>query len=208
MSLTLVTAPVAEPLTEAQVWDHLRVALTGSPAQPVDKDYIATLLAAATSLLDGRDGILGRCLVTQEWDLTLDAFPSGDCIALPLPPIQSVTSIVYTDTAGATQTLAADKYALSADRAWRPRVDIAWGESWPATRDVRDAVTVRFVAGYASGNSPEDGSAVPGAILAAMKLLIAHWYEHREAVNVGNIVNDMPKGVDALLAPLRVRSLA
>lgn len=39
-----------------------------------------------------------------------------------------------------------------------------------------------------------------------MLLLIGHWYEHREAVNVGNIINTMPLSVEALLMPYRVWS--
>lgn len=44
---------------------------------------------------------------------------------------------------------------------------------------------------------------VPEAVLAAMKLLIAHWYENRTAVNIGNIVNEVPLTVNALLWPCR-----
>lgn len=203
MSLTLVTAPNVDPITESDVWDHLRVNLTGSPAQPVDKDYIATLISAATAYLDGRDGILSRCLVTQTWDYTLDEFPIVDFIRLPLAPVQSITSIKYTDADGIEQTLSDTKYRLSADTDWRPRIDLDYDAAWPGTRNVLDAVTVRFVAGYASGNSPEDASAVPAAIKAAMKLLIGHWYEHREAVNVGQSVTDVPMTVNALLVPYR-----
>ncbi len=33
----------------------------------------------------------------------------------------------------------------------------------------------------------------------AILLLVGHWYEHREGVNVGNIVSDIPLGVASLL---------
>lgn len=40
-------------------------------------------------------------------------------------------------------------------------------------------------------------------IITAMLLMIGHWYENREAVNVGNITSVMPLAVDALLQPHR-----
>lgn len=44
---------------------------------------------------------------------------------------------------------------------------------------------------------------VPQAIKQAMLLLIGHWYENREAVNIGSAANEFPLAVDALLAPYR-----
>ena len=34
----------------------------------------------------------------------------------------------------------------------------------------------------------------------AMLLLIGHWYEHREAVNIGNITSEIPITAEALLS--------
>lgn len=44
---------------------------------------------------------------------------------------------------------------------------------------------------------------VPASLIAAMKLMIGHWYERRESVNVGNIVNEIPMGVPALVWPYK-----
>ncbi len=206
MALTLVTAPTVTPVSEPEVWEHLRVTLSEAGVDPVDKTHIAALITAATDYLDGRDGILGRALVTQTWDYTIDRFPCEDFIRLPLPPVQSITHIKYVDNAGVLQTWPSSNYALSADKTQRPRVDLGYGLSWPETRCQRDAVTIRMVCGYASGNSPEDASAVPGTIKAAMLLLIGHWYEHREEVLVGVTPASLPMGVDALLAPYRIWS--
>ena len=208
MSLTLVTAPAVEPLTEAEVWDHLRVTLTGSPAVPADQTLISMLIQAARETIDGRDGWLGRSLVTQTWDLTLHDFPRADSIRLPLPPVQSITSVKYIDTDGVEQTFAASKYSLSADTHWRARVDLGFDESWPGTRCVPDAVTVRFVAGYsATSDSPPDLRAnVPRPIRQALLLMIGHLYEHREAVSAGVSMSEMPMAVESLLTPYRVTS--
>jgi len=206
MSLTRYAAPAVEPVSAAEVWAHLRVPLTGSPAAPVDATLIALLTTAAVDQIDGRDGWLGRALVTQTWDLTLDGFPaSADFIALPLPPLQSVVSVKYIDTAGVQQTMSSSLYALSADRHYQPRLDLAYGATWPATRCQRDAVTIRFVAGFASGNSPEDATAVPKSIKAALLLTIGHLYEHREEVVMGMTAAPLPLGAEHLLTPYRVR---
>src|ERR671919_706510 len=108
-NLRLVMAPQDSPLSVADAKDQMRVTLDSEDA------YIATLIQAATGYLDGRDGVLGRALMTQTWEYVLDAFPLHDWIWLPLPPIQSVTSITYRDTSGNVQIFAAANYSLSAD---------------------------------------------------------------------------------------------
>ena len=205
MSLILVTGPTVEPVSTAEAKSHLRVDSSD------DDTLIAALVTAARQHLDGRDGWLNRALVTQTWDLHLAAFPDATrgnpaaAIRVPLPPLQSVTSISYIDAAGATQTLAGAGYTVSGVGALGPgAIEPSYGNSWPATRDVPEAVTVRFVAGYASGESPEDASAVPQPVKQAILLLVGHWYANREAVNVGNIVSELPMAVEALLAPYRV----
>lgn len=191
MSLELVTAPAVEPISLQEAKDHLKVDSTDEDA------LIEALIQGARQHVDGRDGWLGRQLITATWDLTLQTFPATDFILLPLPPIQSVTSITYTDTDGDSQTFASSKWSLSNDLNWRPRVDLAYGETWPSTRTEADTVVVRFVSGY--GVQAD----VPAPIRAGMLLLIAHWYEHRSAGESVNIT-EVPRTVDALLEPYRI----
>jgi uncharacterized phiE125 gp8 family phage protein len=210
MTLHLVTAPAIQPVTAAQVWAQLRVPLLGSPAAPADATHIAALTAAAIAWLDGRDGVLGRALCTQTWDMKLDRFPvCDDAIRAPLPPLQSVTSIAYTDENGASQTLSTSLYRVLGAGGWdRARIVPAYGESWPTTRAQPETVTVRFVAGYGTpGASPDDTqAAVPEALRQALLLLVSHWYQNREPVAVGVSVAPMPLAVDALVGPYIVRS--
>lgn len=44
-------------------------------------------------------------------------------------------------------------------------------------------------------------------IATAMCLLIGHWYENREAVNVGNITSTFDLAVESLLQPYRIYGL-
>jgi uncharacterized phiE125 gp8 family phage protein len=71
MSLVLVTAPTAEPVTLAQVKAQLRITVT------TYDDLLNALITAVRMHLEGRDGWLGRALLQQTWDLKLDCFYSG-----------------------------------------------------------------------------------------------------------------------------------
>ncbi len=185
MALALITAPAAEPVTLAEAKDHLRLASAD------DNGYVTALITVAREQVEA---FTRRALVTQTWDLSLDAFPA--VIEVPLPPLQSVGSVTYVDDAGTTQTLDASKYTV--DAASQPgRIVPAWGETWPATRAVPNAVTVRFTAGYGDA-----GSDVPRPIRQAMLVAIADLYEHREDRVVGLSVADLD-AVRRLLWPYR-----
>lgn len=194
MSLYLVTDAVREPLTLPEVKDHLRITETDQD------DVLMALIHLARVKLDGKDGILGRALMTQTWDLYLDHFPATDGlpIRLPLNPVQSITSITYTDTDGNAQTWGVGNYTV--DIYSEPaEIYPAYAKSWPSTRDVVNAVKVRFVAGYG-----DNAYNVPPPVLQAMKLIIGHYYENREDSTTLDLKN-LPRGVDALLAPYRIR---
>ena len=94
MILTRFAAPSVTPVSLTEAKAHLNV--IGS----TDDAIVQIYLDAAVSHLDGAEGTLGRCLVTQTWDYTIDAFPL--VITVPLPDMASVSSISYVDTAGAT----------------------------------------------------------------------------------------------------------
>lgn len=197
MSLSLVTGATLLPHTIDEIKAHARV-----EDDQVDEDgLLMTYYRAALAHLEGEDGILGRALLTQTWDLRMDRFPWSDSmpILVPLSPLASVTSITYTDTDGTSQTWAASKYDVDANS--EPgRIVPSYGESYPATRDEIDAVTVRFVAGYGAARA-----SVPEPIRLALLALTAHWYEERVPIITGTIVSRTPFHVDQLVAPYRVR---
>lgn len=167
MNLILVSAPASLPVTLAEVKEHIHVVDT-------DEDSgITGFIRAATESLDGRDGSLGRCLITQTWKMTLDRFASE--IIIPLPPCQSIDAITYVDRDGATQQLDAIGYqVLGLRSAEGARLRPAYGASWPATRDQAGALTITFTAGF--GDTPAD---IPEAILAAIKMRVAYLFLNR-----------------------------
>jgi uncharacterized phiE125 gp8 family phage protein len=201
MGLSLFAAPAVEPVDVSEMAQFSRLTdISGGS----EEYLLTTLLQAARQHLDGADGWLGRALITQTWDYTLDCFPWGrEPILLPLSPAQSVTSISYIATDGTPTTWTNTLYSV--DIISEPaRVMPIYTEIYPVARTIPNAVTVRFKAGY--GLRPED---VPAPIRFAIMSLAAHWYENREAVLVG--VTDampLPMHIDALLASYRVRCMA
>lgn len=142
MSLFLVTAPAAEPVSLADVKLHLRVDTTA------ENDLIAGLNTTARQYAEA---FTQRAIPQQTWDWKLDAFPCGSEFYLPKAPCISVTSISYVDTNGDSQTLATTVYDTdlpTGPHARAGRIFLKYGQSWPQTRDIPNAVTVRFVAGY------------------------------------------------------------
>ncbi|MFD1304212.1 head-tail connector protein, partial [Methylobacterium marchantiae] len=152
MALKLITAPTAEPITLDEAKAHLRVEGTDDDA------YITSLIAAARQSVES---LTGRALMSQAWELALDEFPRScaadyrslgryqAAIDIPMPPLVSIESIKYVDTAGVQQTL--DDSARQVDDYNAPaRVVPAYGTTWPAARCQPNAVLIRFACGYAS----------------------------------------------------------
>jgi uncharacterized phiE125 gp8 family phage protein len=163
---------------------------TNTTADPLLNSFIKTARLAA-------ENITRRALITQTLELVLDAFPPAG-IFLPLPPLQSVTSVKYIDEDGVEQTLSTDLYDVDTDS--EPgKVVLESGESWPTTYDQVNAVRVRYVAGYGAA------SAVPEDVKTWMKLRVGTMYENREAIITGTITSDVPRDfVDGLLDAVRI----
>ncbi len=193
MALSLVIAPAIEPITLVEAKLHLRV-------DSVDEDNLIDGLRVTAN--EHVEDVTHRAGIARTYDYKVNGFPGWYCpIELPKPPLISVTSVTYIDAAGVSQTWSAALYTVlnAADAQLPGSIVPIYGGSYPATRDVPNAVTVRFVAGY--GTTAET---VPGRWKSAMKILIAHWFDPgRDAVNVGHIVTEVPRTVDALLWPLK-----
>jgi uncharacterized phiE125 gp8 family phage protein len=165
MTIVVFTAPASEPITLAEAKMQCRV-------DQDDEDELLVMLISATR--EHAETMLHRHIITQTLDAYFDEFPSE----FKLPPLQSVTSITYVDTAGATQTLAADQYLV--DAVSQPaRIAQAYGVTWPATRTQNNAVKVRFVAGYGLP------AAVPQCIKSWMLVRIATLFSNRQQIIIG-----------------------
>ncbi len=144
--------------------------------------------------------VCNRRFINSTWDLKLDYFPCE--IRLPYPPLSSVTSISYVDTNGDTQTVSSSVYSVDASS--EPGViTLAYGQDWPSARDQRNAVTVRYVAGYGASSS-----SVPESVRQAIMLIAAHWFEQREEVISGTIISKVPMAAESLLWVNRILEAA
>lgn len=184
-ALTVSTAPAVEPLTATEAKLHLRVTSTS------EDEHIRRCITAARQYTENVDG---RTYVATSYQLRLDCFPCGSQeIALPRPPLRSITSIAYIDATGATATLTATQYTV--DTYSQPgRLVPAYGTYWPSTRDEPNAVTITFSAGYGT-----TASSVPDSRKVAMLFLIGHWYANRESVQVGQIAGEIAQTFNAII---------
>ncbi|QYR20805.1 phage head-tail connector protein [Paenibacillus sp. sptzw28] len=181
--IKVITQPAVEPVSLGDVKTQLRYDVD-------DTSPDAILTPLITAAREWSEGYLNRALITQTLELALDEWPCENAIELPRPLLQSVTSLTYTDSDGATTTWDAANYIVD-DYSFVGRVVKKWGIAWPSVQlAVANGIKVRFVAGY--GN---DATAVPLKIRQAIILLVMHWFE--------NGMCDAPAAVVSLLSQER-----
>lgn len=180
MGLKLITAPANAPVTVSEVKAFLNV-------EHSDHDtLIGTLIDAVTADIDGPRGFLGRALIAQTWDLTLDEFPDDDePIEVPLPPLISVTGVYYTDAAGVEQTVDAADYIV--DTYSQPgRIALPVSGTWPTPAVQANAIRIRFEAGYQTADSPPADD-LPADLRLAIYYKVADAYTRRGTVVEGTV---------------------
>lgn len=185
MALRLITAPTVEPVTLAEAKSHLRVSHTS------DDLLIQSYIEGARVFCEK---FTGRALITQVWELVIDQFPHHE-IMIPLPPLQSVDSINYDDSAGVVTGLASTEYEVDivSEPGWVVPVTTGWPQSiWEGI----NAVRIQFTAGYPPGtDSPVDLAAnVPESIKNSILLHVGNLYANRESDIVGTTVLAQPTG--------------
>lgn len=145
MRLVVVTPPAPVVLL-ADAKAHLRV-LGGH-----DDARIQLLIDAATAVLDGRQGILGRVLGATTFDLFLDSFTDlrYGSYFLPAKPLISVDQITYRSTAaGAEVVVDAATFNVFGVLDYSAPGVVTSPNGWPSLAvPHRDAVRIRFTAGY------------------------------------------------------------
>lgn len=184
----LVTAPTGYPVTLTEVEAHLRL----TPGENEGPNYVLdALIAAATQHMDGWGGTLGRCLLTQVWEIQIDDW--SRCVRLPFPDVSAAT-VSYTDVNDAAQTVDSALFDIRTDTGGsyvRFRDDF----TYPALAD-DSLIAVQMTAGYGAA------SAVPMPIKYAILMHIATLYDHRWSVTDGSEM-PLPHGYEALLTPVR-----
>lgn len=140
MALVVSTAPTIEPLTI----EELKLAWGidfGEHDELVERCGIAARIWV--------EDFLGRAIINTTYALHLVTWPSGSDLRLPRPPLSSVTSVKYYDTAGVQQTLGTGVYGTDTNS--QPgRIYLKNGQTWPSLEDEprKLRVTITYVAGH------------------------------------------------------------
>lgn len=199
MGLVTVTGPTSEPITLIEARQQCKIDDT------TDDGLIAGYILAAREFVENSTHLR---LVTQTLDYTVDFnWPSvrvgSYCrtrIELPVQPVASITSVSYVDSAGATQTLTVTSQYVAYLKGPVAYIEPAYGVSWPSVRWQPEAITVRFVAGWANSDCPH-------TIMQALRMLVRHYDANREAFVAGTLT-EVPLGVEALLSQNRFARVA
>lgn len=187
--IELLTPPVSEPVTLAEVKAHLRV------EQNADDSLLSALITAARLLVEQQTG---RALLPQTWRLWLDMWPDDVKLVLPKPPLRSVTNVTLyaADDSSAVWTSSAYRVDSAVQLG---QIQLREGQGWPSLSRSQSGLSITFVAGYA------DATSVPEPLKLAIKHLVAHWYERRGEAT-GHLA-EVPFGATALIAPYRLVQL-
>lgn len=151
--LTRVAAPADEPLSLAEAKLYLRV------------DHDAEDLLINDLIVSSRmtaEDWLKRSLITQSWKLAYDAC-LPECVALPMGPVNSVTSVTVVNRDNTTQEIDSDTYYLN------------------AAKDtlIFDSAVIGFRIEIVYSTGFGAGPAVPRPIKQGMLAHIASMYDHR-----------------------------
>lgn len=192
MALTLIDGPAEEPVSVNEAKAHLRI---DGAAEDI---LIASLIVTSRLHVEAA---LGLALISQQWRLTLDTWPEKrwskeGAVRLPLRPVRAIGQVTVRDETGTPETVPSESYLLDGD-AITPRLVPREG-SWPPPGQAAAGIEITFEAGM--GDAAED---VPEPVRHAILLLVAHWYEHRDPLEIGTVGAAIPAAVSDLLKPYR-----
>lgn len=189
MPYKVITAATVEPITLQEAKLHCKIIaslgdLDFYPEDPLIQGWIVAARAVA-------EHYTGRAIAEQTLEMAMPAFPVSG-FDLEQPPVSSISSIKYTDVDGAEQTVSDALYVLSSYGDSR-RVELAYGASWPTTRDESDAVRVRYVVG---------SNVAPAVVKSAILLMVGWFNEHRGSEMDHNDIQ--PPAAKSLLNTIKI----
>jgi len=189
MPSSLLSGPAIEPWSVAEAKSFLR-------AENDDDDtVIASLIAAARNHIEAQT----RCgLIAQTWRFVLDRWPADDRITFGRGPLRSLVAARVYDSAGDASTLDVGMFVL--DKAAGAVASPCW--ALPAPGRASAGIELDVELGF--GDAATD---VPDVLRHAIRTLVAHWYENRGLIAIGQTVAMMPASVGAMIASYRVRGL-
>jgi len=160
----LASPPGVPPVSIDELKLHLRV--EGNH----DDVNVEAALDAATGLLDGWTGLLGRCIIRQQWQ---GFYPIGAPLTIDLPDVIAVSALDVFANGAWTSVPAQDwRWEFYAGRA---RVVASKNAApWPMADDVHEIARITFDAGYGAAASD-----VPPTLRTIIRMIAGAFYEHR-----------------------------
>lgn len=182
--LDIVTEPVLEPVTVAEVKTALRVDSSD------DDTLIGYLITAARQ---SAESFTKRAFITQTWKMLMDDFcdvndygytpaytlysNEPSYIEIPLAPLQSITHLKTYDDSDVATTFASSNYYVSTyggSFARAGTLTLRDASVWPTFERNKDGIEIQFVAGY--GTAASD---VPQQIRMAVQEQATFLYNNR-----------------------------
>ena len=151
-------------------------------------DLLEAYESAARELIEAQTG---RVLTSCTFTLYLDSFPDSD-FYFPNGPLTAIDSIEYL-VSGVWTAVATDVYKMGRGALSHQGVLLKDGQSWPTgIDDESESVRINYTAGTANNKANQ-----------AIKLMVAHWFENREAVTQGTM-SELPLAVQLIVKSLKV----
>ncbi len=147
---TVVTVRPHEPITLDELKQQENIPLTST-------DHDAQLWSFIRAAREACEDYTGLHLVGETLDFPIDAFPAGRAIRLPAGKLQSITSLIYTDSDDTPTTWATANYF--AHTSTSPGELVLWNDkSWPSvTLKPKGGIVIRCVIGVSTGDLVKDG---------------------------------------------------
>jgi uncharacterized phiE125 gp8 family phage protein len=178
MSLRLVTAPIAFPISLLEAAQHLKLAETQVQADALEeKALINAFIATVTEQAEAETN---RQLMEATYEYRLDSFQG--MVELPKYPAKEIVKVEYVTVDNTLVTLPDSEYLL--DTGSKPCRLILNNPG-----DVKDTLSTLRITYVAGGE-------VPAMAKSGMLLLLGNYYENREEVIVGTISGRLPVGAE------------
>lgn len=179
-----VSGPTSEPVTIEEIRSSLLESLT----EPTDAGELERWNATNTDLMRKAraarreaEGILGKRVGEQVWDLVLDWWPCRTW-RLPIEPLIDVVGIYWTDVEGEEHTVdpATYEYSAASNRLW-----LASGSAWPDGEPAEfGGIRIRVKVGMKPSAEGEDAGAWQ-AIKEAILFRVGTFHAIREDMTLG-----------------------
>ncbi len=183
MVLKVIAPPTQDPVTLSEIKTYLRIGDMGD-----FDNLLADLIIAAREAVEL---FQNRALSTQTLEVSFDDWPEMP-FDLPRPPLQSITSVTYTDYTGTDHNMNFTDYFVLDSNSEPARVTLKKYTVLPPVilQDI-NAFRVRYIAGNANISD------IPKTVKQAYLLYISHRFNNPDDINI-------PDAFYNLLRPERV----